>query len=127
MIRELAQSNGATLAFEIIGKVTLEEQQAWIKKFDECIEQHEKISVMIILGETTKIGDFSVTYEDIKWMIKQFKKFNKIAVISDSAFWKFLITIDSYFAKFVGINEKHFEPTEARSAWEWVSNEQPQQ
>jgi hypothetical protein len=124
MINELAQSNGATLAFEIIGKVSLEQQQAWVKKFDKCIKQHEKISVMIILGETAKIGESSVIYEDIKWMIKHFNKFNKIAIISDSAFWKFLITIDSYFAKIVGINEKHFEPAEAKVAWEWISGEQ---
>ena len=121
MINELAQSNGATLAFEIVGKVSLEQQQAWIKKFDECIEQHEKISVMIILGETATIGEPSVIYEDIKWMVKHFKRFNKIAIISGSTLWKFLVTVDSYFAKMVGINEKHFEPTEAKVAWEWVS------
>ncbi|MCK5729391.1 MAG: STAS/SEC14 domain-containing protein [Methylococcales bacterium] len=122
MINELAQSNGATLAFEIIGKVSLEQQQAWIKKFDERIKQHEKISVMIIFGETATIGKPSVIYEDIKWIVKHFKRFNKIAVISGSTLWKFLITVDSYFAKMVGINEKHFQPTEAKVAWEWVSH-----
>lgn len=99
--------------------MVLEEEKAWISKFDERIKQHEKINVMVILGDNTSWGT-KAGYEDIKWIIKNFKKFNKIACVTDSTVWKWLIKIDSQFAKLVGIGEKHFEPSEAKEAWEWV-------
>ncbi len=119
MIKELAQSDGATIAIEITGKITLEEEQKWLDMFDDRINQYEKISVMLILGKNTSWGTKS-GYEDIKWLVKNFKKFNKIAIVTESAVWKWLITVDSAFAKLVGVNEKHFDATEAKKAWEWV-------
>lgn len=120
MIRELEQSEGPILAFEISGKVTLEEEKEWIAKFDERIKQHEKISVLVILGEDTSWGTIA-GYEDIKWLIQHFKKFDRIAIVTDSTIWKWLIAVDRQFAKLVGINERHFEPTEAKEAWNWLS------
>ena len=119
MIRELEQSVGATLAFEVVGKVTLEEEKAWLDKFEEHIKQHNEISVLIILGENASWGTKS-GYEDIKWLMKHFKTFKRIAFVTDSTVWKWLIAIESPFAKLVGVSEKHFEPTEAKEAWEWV-------
>lgn len=123
MINELAQSKGSVLAFEITGKITLEEENKWIKKFEERIAQHQKISVLIILGENASWGT-KAGYEDIKWLFKHFKQFNKIAIVSDSKVWKWLITVDSQFAKLLGISEKHFQPTDSKLAWSWVSDEQ---
>ena len=40
MIKELPESEGSVLGFEITGKVTLEEEKEWIRKFDDAIEKH---------------------------------------------------------------------------------------
>ena len=122
MIRELPQSEGANLAFEIMGKVTAEEEAAWLAKFDKHVEQYDKTSVLVILGENTSWGS-KAGYEDIKWLITNFKKFDKLAIVTDSTVWKWLIAIDSPFAKLVGITEKHFEPAEAKEAWDWIMSD----
>ena len=121
MIKELAESQGSVLAFEITGKVTLEEEKEWIEKFDKALEEHDKVSVMVILGENASWGT-KAGYEDIKWAMKHMKRFDKIAIITDSVVWKWLITLDSQFAKLVGIGERHFESSEAKEALAWVSN-----
>ena len=121
MIRELAESKGSVLAFEVTGKVALEEKKAWIEKFDKVLAEHEKVSIMVILGENASWGT-KAGFEDIKWIIKHMKRFNKIAIVTDSTVWKWLITLDSQFAKLVGIGEKHFESLQAKEALAWVSN-----
>ena len=120
MIKELAQSTEKVFAFEVTGKVTLEEEKLWIAKFDKVIESQEKVSAMVILGENASWGTWAGV-EDIKWLFKNYKKFKKIAIVSESSVWKWLVAIDSQFAKLVGVDEKYFEAHEAKEAWEWVN------
>jgi len=119
MIKELGESKGSILAFEITGKVTLEEEKEWIERFDKVLETYDKVSVMIIFGENVSWGT-KAGYEDIKWIIKHMKRFDKIAIVTDSTVWKWLITLDSQFAKLIGIGERHFESSEAKEALAWV-------
>lgn len=119
MIKELPQSTEDILAFEIMGKVTLEEEKEWIERFDNILEKKDKISAMVILGENASWGTWA-GIEDIKWLFKNYKKFKKIAIISESSVLKWLVAIDSQFAKIVGVEEKYFEATESKEAWEWL-------
>jgi len=121
MIKELAESQDSIFAFEITGKITLEEEKMWIERFDKVLDEHEKVSVMLILGENVSWGT-KAGYEDIKWIFKHMKRFNKIAIVTDSTVWKWLITLDSQFAKLVGVNEKHFESSQAKEALAWISD-----
>ena len=49
-------------------------------------------------------------------------KLHKIAIVSDSAVWKWLVALDSPFAQLLGIGEKHFERSELDQAWQWVKD-----
>ena len=119
MIRQLPETHGNNLAFEVTGEVTLEDELAWIKSLDEITEKYDKFNVMVILGENARWGiDSGIA--DIKWIAKHVDKFNRIAIVADSAVWKWLIKVDSFFAKFVGVNEKYFDVKDAKEAWEWV-------
>ncbi len=120
MIKALPQSNGSNLAYEVTGKVTLEDEQAWIKELDMLSEKYGKFNVMVVLGENAFWG-LDAGIEDIKWIAKHMDKFNKIAIVADSQVWKWLIKVDSFFAQFVGIDEKFFEVKDMDKAWEWVS------
>jgi hypothetical protein len=120
MIKELPQSTKNTLAFEVTGNVTLEEEKAWITRLDKIVEKEDKISVMVILGENASWGTWA-GIEDIKWLFKNYKKFKKVAIVAQSSVWKWLVAIDSQFAKLVGVDEKYFEPHKHKEAWEWVN------
>jgi len=120
MITELAESHDNILAFEITGKVSQEEENAWIAKIDAILGKHDKISAMVILGDNASWGTWA-GIQDIAWLFKNYNKFNKIAIVSESNVWKWLIAIDSQFAKLVGVDEKHFDAYEAKEAWRWVN------
>lgn len=119
MIKELPQSEGHALGFEITDKVSLEEEKEWIEKIEKAIEEHGKVSVLVILDEKAGWG-VKAGLEDLQWIIKNMKKLDKIAIVSESNVWKWLISVDSQFAKMVGIGEKYFDVSEIADAWQWV-------
>lgn len=119
MIKELPESEGSVLGFEITSKVSLEEEKEWIEIIDKAAEQHGKVNVVVVLGEEASWG-VKAGIEDIKWILKNMKKLNKIALVSERKVWKWLVAMDSPFASLVGISEKHFEPSEIADAWSWV-------
>ncbi len=120
MIKELEQSSEKVFAFEVTGKITLEEEKAWIEKLDKKLENQDKISAMVILGENVSWGTWA-GIEDIKWLFKNYKKFNKVAIVAQNSVWKWLVAIDSTFAKLVGVDEKYFDIEKKEEAWEWVN------
>jgi hypothetical protein len=120
MITELEQSTKEVFAFEITAKVTLEEEKAWIKKLDKALETQDKISAMVVLGDNASWGTWAGV-EDIKWLFNNYNKFHKIAIVSHSSVWKWLVAIDSQFAKLVGVDEKYFDVHQSKEAWEWVN------
>lgn len=122
MIRELSESTGRYLGFEITGKVTLEQEEAWIRRFDSALDQHDKVSVIVVLGENARWGGDS-GLEDLRWLLTHLSQFDKIAIVSESRVWKWLVAVDSVFAKWVGIREKHFDLTELDEAWRWLADE----
>jgi len=67
-----------------------------------------------------RIGSQKAGIEDVKWIITHMKKLHRIALVSDSNVWQWLVKIDSYFAKMVGIGEKYFDSSEIDKAWAWV-------
>jgi uncharacterized protein related to proFAR isomerase len=119
MIKKLPQSNGNNLAYEITGKVTIEDEEAWIADLDKLTDDFDKFNVMVILGENASWG-MEAGIADIKWIMKHMDKFNKIAIVADSTVWKWLIKVDSFFAQFVGIDEKYFDISKSKEAWEWL-------
>ena len=119
MIKELPESEGPVIGFEITSKVSLEEEKEWIEKFEKAIEEHGKVSAVIVLDKQASFG-VKAGIEDLKWIIKNMKKLHKIAVVSESTVWKWLVALDSPFAKLFGISERHFEPSELADAWIWV-------
>lgn len=122
MIKELSRSYENNLAFEINGKVSPEDEKSWISRLDVITDEYEKFNVMIVLAENASWG-MDAGLEDIKWIMKHMDKFNKIAIVADSDVWKWLIKVDSFFAKFIGINELYFNMANLDAAWDWVQKE----
>ena len=120
MIKELPESKGSVLGFVITGKVSLDEEKEWIDKFDNAIEKYGKISVLVVLEEKASWG-IKAGIADLKWIMTHMKKLNKLAVVSESHVWKWLVALDSPFAKMVGIGEKHFELSKIEDAWSWIN------
>ena len=119
MIKKLSQSYENNVAFEVSGTVTAEDEAAFLKSLDEVLEKYEKLNTMIVLKEGARWG-LDSGKADLKWLIRHMDNFNKIAIVANSTTWKVLVTIDSFFAKFIDIHEKYFDVEDVNEAWEWV-------
>ncbi|MCP4340546.1 MAG: STAS/SEC14 domain-containing protein [Desulfobulbaceae bacterium] len=121
MIIELPESADKTLGFEITGKVTIEEEKEWIQKIEDSLRTHEKLNILVVLNEGASWG-INAGIEDIKWIMTHMKSIHKIAIVSSSSVWKWLVSLDSFFASMVGIEERHFAHSDLPDAWEWIRN-----
>ncbi|MCP4199201.1 MAG: STAS/SEC14 domain-containing protein [Proteobacteria bacterium] len=119
MIEKLPQSGGSVLGVKIMGKVTLEAEKELIGKVEEVVQEHGKISLLAQLDEGAGWG-IKAGLEDLKWMVMNIKKIDKIAIVSDSNTWKWLVNLDSPFAKLIGVGEKHFAVVDIDAAWKWL-------
>jgi len=121
MINELPESEANTLGFEIDGKVTEEQGQELIARFEQVLNEYEQLNILIVLNEDASWG-VDAGFEDIKWVLRHMKSMRKIAIVSSSTAWKWLVSIDSFFAALAGIQEKHFDHAELASAWQWLKS-----
>ena len=119
MIKELTPSSGSVVGFEITDKVTFEEEKRWLAKLDAVVKTHGQVSVLVVLDQDAGWG-VKAGLADLKWIISHMKKFNKVALVTDSVVWEWLIGVDSYFAKMVGVGEKHFTTADLDAAWDWI-------
>lgn len=119
MIRQLPESEGATIGIKISGKIDLEQENQWIEIFNKLIEEYDKINILIVLDGKINFG-VDVVYEDLKWTFKHLKNMHKLAIVSESKVLGWLVAADSPFGKLVGVSEKHFELSRLQDAWKWV-------
>ncbi|MFT4519706.1 MAG: hypothetical protein ACI9JM_002103 [Halioglobus sp.] len=120
MIAELTKYAGDALAFEISGKVSIDEEKMWIARIEQALQANDKLKVMVVLGEGASWG-LKAGVEDVKWVLKHMDRIERIAFVSSSKVWKWLISVDSVFAQMVGIKERHFDTAEVDDAWSWLT------
>ncbi|MHC4268609.1 MAG: SpoIIAA family protein [Planctomycetota bacterium] len=121
MIKELPESEGYVLGIKITGKISLEMERECIARCDKIVKEHNRINILIFFDEHARWG-IKAGIEDLKWALFHMKDIKKVAIVSDSAFWKWYVTLDRPFGKMVGIDEKYFEPAEIANAWKWIKN-----
>lgn len=119
MIKMLPESEGAVIGIAVSGKIDAAEENKWIAVFDDLIEKHGSISVLVVLEGQFNI-DLDAAYTDLKWTIKHIKNMAKIAIVSNSKILGWLVAADSPFGKLAGIREKHFDTSDLVKAWCWV-------
>lgn len=121
MIKLLPNSHGAVIGFEITSKISLEEEKEWISKIEQVIAEYGSVSVLVVLDKEAGWG-IKAGVEDLKWIMTHMNKLNKVAIVSESYVLKWLVTVDSQFAKLVGIGEKYFESEQIDEAWAWIKS-----
>jgi hypothetical protein len=123
MVKKLSSSSGRYLGYEIAGKVDSDQERLWIADLEAALEMHKSVCVLLVLDAGAKWGTHA-GLADIKWVFHHMSKLDRIAVVTDESVWKWLIKVDSQFAKLVGIKEKYFPMEEVNQAWSWLKSDQ---
>lgn len=121
MIIKLPTSEGRYLGYEVSGTIGPDQERLWIADMEAALEMHAKVCVLLVLDPGAGWG-VNAGIDDIKWILTHMSKLDKIAVVTDEKIWKWLIAVDSQFAKLVGIKEKNFPAGEIDQAWAWLKS-----
>ena len=114
MIKILERSSGNVIGYQAIGKITEEDMQSIIKYTDDVIAKHGKISWLYIMADF-KGGTLRAMYEDIVWLFKNLKHFDRMAVVGNKKWHELMIKADGLV-----FGEKYFDISQLEEAWKYV-------
>lgn len=119
MIEELSGSMGNIMAFEIRGKVSLDEEKMWLTRIDEAVKVHGKVRFLVVLHEDAGWG-IRAGIEDIRWGMKHTENIERIAIVTDRRIWKWLAEVEEPMARRIGVEERRFSLEDLEEAWRWI-------
>jgi len=120
MIKQLLHNSKEVLIYEVTQTIDVKEENEWIEQLNEYIEQNQKVRILLILGADAT-WSLRAGIEDIKWLFTHLKYIEKMAIVSESSWWKWYIKVD-IFAKIFGTEEKYFSVTQTDKALDWLSD-----
>lgn len=114
MITLLERSKGNVLGFEATGKISPEDIESVAGIADKAIAEYGKISWLMMM-ETARYTSLRAMYEDMMWLVKNLKHFDKMAVVGDKKWEELLVKADGLV-----FGEKYFDVSQLEEAWSYV-------
>jgi hypothetical protein len=117
MITPLPQSTGRLLGFKLSGKLHDEDYQHFVPIVDAAIAQHGKVR---ILSEFTDFHgwDLHALWDDTKFSTKHCADVEKIALVGDRAWEKWMAAICKPFTH---AKIEYFDVKDIDRAWTWLA------
>ena len=109
---------GKVMEIRMNGTLTKEDYARFVPDTEEMIEQHEKINMLIVIDDFHG-WDAGAMWEDIKWDAKHFNHVERIAVVRDQQWQKWM----THFCKpFTTAQVRCFEPGQEVEARAWLND-----
>lgn len=114
---ELTESlDGKVLSVRASGKLTRDDYQHFVPEFERLISKHGKIRVLF------DMQDFhgwkaAALWEDIKFELKHFKDIERVAMVGEKAWEKWMAT---FCRPFTTAAIRYFDHGEADKARQWI-------
>jgi hypothetical protein len=118
MAIELAEiADGKTLEVKISGKLTSEDYSHFVPKVDALIENQGKIKFLFIMHDFHG-WEIGAVWEDIKFDTTHFSKIDKIAMVGEKVWEKWMSVICKPFTT---SSIKYFDASEIDAARQWLA------
>lgn len=114
MIKILERSHDDVFGFEMSEDVSLDDIRRAEVGLNEAIEKYGKISWLVVM-KTFKYTSLRAMYEDMMWLLKHLKHFDRMVVVGDKTWQELMIKADSLF-----FGEKYFDISRLDEAWDYV-------
>lgn len=119
MLTILPRSHDNIIGIEAVGKISEADIEEIIPRLDECIEKYDRISCLIILN-MSKYATLRAMYEDMMWLMKNLKHFDRMAVVGDKKWEELVIKADGLI-----FGERYFDITQMNEAWDYIEGKTP--
>jgi len=116
MIKPLPETDGHLLGFEMSGKLHDEDYQQFVPLLEAAIKQHGKVRLLAHFHDFHG-WDAKALWDDIKFDMAHHGDFEKIALVGDKAWEKWMAAVCKPFTK---ASVKYFDEGEIDAAWEWL-------
>ena len=103
-------------AIRVSGRLSHEDYQKFLPELEDLIKENEKISLLIEFDDFHGL-DIAAIKDDFNFGRKHNNDFEKLAVVGDKKFLKWMTLISSPFIK---ASIKYFERPDLQSAWDWL-------
>lgn len=107
------------LGFELSGKLTDEDYQIFVPEIERNLKRHDKLRLLVVFKEF-KGWDLHALWDDVKFDIQHFNDFEKIAMVGEKNWQKWMSIICKPFTM---ARVKYFEKREFTEAMEWIEKD----
>ena len=117
MAVELKQEHeGKVLTIHASDKLTVNDYHDFVPQIEQLIEKHGKIRVVFDMREFHG-WNLAALWEDIKFDLKHFKDIERLAMIGDRTWEKWMAT---FCRPFTTAEIRYFDQSEADQAQQWI-------
>jgi hypothetical protein len=117
MISKMSESKGKVLGFKLVGDITKEDFKIIVPEVQALVDKEESISLLLDMTQF-KWEDMDAWGDDFNFNRKYRKKINKIAIIGNKTWEKWLTKLVEPF--YHSAEAKFFNPIDIEAAWKWV-------
>jgi len=118
MINPLPESSGYVLGFELTGKLHDDDYKQFVPLLEAAIKEHGKVRLLSYFHDFHG-WDAKALWDDIKFDRAHHADFEKIALVGDKQWEKWMASVCKPFTK---ATVKYFDEHELPQAWEWVKS-----
>ncbi|MFK4784533.1 STAS/SEC14 domain-containing protein [Fusobacterium sp. MFO224] len=121
MIEVLSRSNNANLGIRAIGRITLDEELTFLEKLNSILIKSEKVNILVMI-EKNITWDTEAELEDLKWIVQNFDKINKVALVSDEEIAEIFFKQMQPLFELANISRNKFGANKINEAWNWLES-----
>ncbi|HEC19057.1 MAG TPA: STAS/SEC14 domain-containing protein [Gammaproteobacteria bacterium] len=122
MIEKLQPEKENVIAFRLTGKLHDEDYKAFVPEVEALIAREGKIRLLLQL-ENFQGWDLHAAWDDITFGIKHFRDLERIAVVGDLGWEKWMLKLSKPFSE---AKTRFFPADEMIAAWDWLLGEESQ-
>jgi len=119
MLTILNRSHENVIGIEASEIITESDIEGIVPHFDALIKKYGKINWLIII-KTSRYATLRAMYEDMMWLIKNLKHFDRMAIVGDKKWEELLIKADDLI-----FGERYFDVSQMSEAWDYVEGKIP--
>ena len=116
MIEQIETGSPRVLAFKLSGKLHDEDYRTFTPVVDAAVAAEGKVR-MLAQFENFHGADLHAAWDDLKFGIKHYKDFERLAVVGDTKWEEWMARFSRPFTRAA---VKYFDVSEAEAAWAWV-------
>ena len=110
--------HGKVLEVDLHGKLTRSDYEKFVPDTERMIREHGKLRILVTMHDFHG-WDAGALWEDIKWNTKHFRDIERLAVIGEKTWHKWMT---GFCKPFTTAQVRYFAPEELEAARAWLND-----